>query len=154
MDGPMFTDIEVQLARERREKYRGTAKINLDQIVVHCEIDPKNVQRLSRVFEKEGCRRLDIRNHVTALVSELHLEAALKSAKVDAPMLMTVLPDEYPLLQFLPGQVRCLHGHHRLKAGERILAPGEQWWTVDLYLDGSQTICSLLCRTPLTSSPT
>lgn len=138
----MNNHIDTEVARERSKTYRGTAKIPLNQIMIHCELDPKNVTRLSRVFEKEGCRRLDMRNHVTALVSELHLADALNSAGLDAGTLMTIQPGEYPFLQFLPGQIRCLHGRHRLEAGKIILAQSEQWWTVDLYLDGSLLYCT------------
>ncbi|KAF4210314.1 hypothetical protein CNMCM5878_004631 [Aspergillus fumigatiaffinis] len=119
MDRSLLTDTELQLTRERNLKYKGTAKVYINQIVAHPSIsrglDPKNVERLCKIFSRDRCRRLDVRNHVTAVVSREHLEMALASAGV-----------------------QCLHGQHRLKAAEELLPPSDQWWTVDLYLDGGQ----------------
>ncbi|KAL5335653.1 hypothetical protein BJX70DRAFT_390567 [Aspergillus crustosus] len=142
MDPSLLTDAELQLTRERSLKYRGTAKIYINQIVPHPsisrELDPKNVERLCGVFSRERCRRLDIRNHVTGVVSRRHLDLALRSAGVSSTSLMTNPPDQHPLLEFPVGQVRCLHGQHRLKAAEELLPPSEQWWTVDLYLEAKR----------------
>ncbi|PGG98898.1 hypothetical protein GX51_06545 [Blastomyces parvus] len=139
MERSMFTDTELQLTTERSTKYQGTAKINLSQIAFHPslsrELDQKNVERLCEIFNKNGCRRLDIQHHVTAVVSQQHLANALHAAHVTAHALMTNPPDRYPQLQFPTGQIRCLHGQHRLKAGEELLPPSDQWWTVDIYLD-------------------
>ncbi|GFF96384.1 hypothetical protein IFM53868_08512 [Aspergillus udagawae] len=142
MDGSWLTGTELQLTRERSLKYKGTAKVYINQIVTHPSIsrglDPKNVDRLCKIFGRDRCRRLDVRNHVTAVVSRQHLEMALASAGVSTIALMTNPPDRYPLLEFPVGQVQCLHGQHRLKAAEELLPPSDQWWTVDLYLDGGQ----------------
>ncbi|KAL5687471.1 hypothetical protein EMGR_001738 [Emarellia grisea] len=139
MDRGLLTDTELQLTRERNLKYKGTAKVYINQIVAHPSItrglDPKNVERLCKIFSRDRCRRLDVRNHVTAVVSRQHLEMALASAGVSTIALMTNPPDQYPLLDFPAGQVQCLHGQHRLKAAEELLPPSDQWWTVDLYLD-------------------
>ncbi|OAF54638.1 hypothetical protein VC83_08804 [Pseudogymnoascus destructans] len=44
------------------------------------------------------------------------------------------VPD-YPLLEFPTGfHLECLHGRHRIEAGCEFLHPGDDWWTVDLYL--------------------
>ncbi|KAI2835487.1 hypothetical protein CBS11350_10013 [Aspergillus niger] len=142
MDGGWLTGTELQLTRERSLKYKGTAKVYINQIVAHPSIsrglDPANVDRLCKIFNRDRCRRLDVRNHVTAVVSRQHLETALTSAGVSTIALMTNPPDRYPVLEFPVGQVQCLHGQHRLKAAEELLPPSDQWWTVDLYLDGGQ----------------
>jgi hypothetical protein len=93
MERSMFTDAELQLAQERRLKYQGTAKIDLDQISLPSTYDEGNVKRLCDIFGKCKCDRLDIRNHVTATVSEQHLQNALHAARVDAQVLMTNPPD-------------------------------------------------------------
>lgn len=141
MESCMFTDTERQLTIERQLKYQGTAKIGLDQISFHrsvnTKVDQKNVERLCEIFRKDTCHRLDIRNHVTAIVSRRHLRRACRAAGItNNEDLMTNSTAHYPRLQFPAGQVQCLHGLHRLKAGEETLPPTEQWWTVDLYLDG------------------
>lgn len=129
-------------------EYQGTVKINLDQIVPHPSIssgfDRKNVERLLEIFNKDGCRRLDVRNHVTAIVSRHHLNVALHSAWLRPQSLISNPPDQHPYLHFPTGNVQCLHGQHRLKAAEELLAPSDQWWTVDLYLDGKNSFVIFL----------
>ena len=159
MDRSMYTDAEFRLATERNLKYQGTARVDLNQIVPHPtiarNIDSKNVRRLCGIFGKDGCRRLSLHNHVTAIVSRQDLHSALRAARVGAHELMTNLEDRHPLLHFSTGQVQCLHGQHRLKAGEEFLPRNDQWWTVDLYLDGEKTpsLWSLLNLFSFTPSP-
>lgn len=140
MDESMYTDNELRLITERSRKYQGTAKINISQIAPHPSVfhhlDANNVERLCEIFDKEGCRRLDVCNHVTAVVSRRHLLDALRAARVIEADMTTNQPNRYPHLQFSAGQVKCLHGQHRLKAGEEYLSTIDQWWVVDLYLDG------------------
>jgi hypothetical protein len=144
MDESIYTESELRVETERCRKYQGTAKIDISQIAPHPSvsqhIDSKNVERLCEIFDKEGCRRLDVHNHVSAVVSRQQLHEALRVAQADAADLMTDQPSRYPHLQFSAGQVECLHGRHRLKAGEDYLSPVDQWWTVDLYLDGKLEI--------------
>ncbi|ODH45032.1 hypothetical protein ACO22_00424 [Paracoccidioides brasiliensis] len=70
----LFTQAEIQLAAERRLKYQGKAKINLDQIQVPLDSDTKKLERLRGIFLKEGCLRLDDRNHVVCTVSPGRVE--------------------------------------------------------------------------------
>jgi hypothetical protein len=76
-----FTQVETRLASERHLKYQGTAKVGLDEITFHptstTKVDEAKLERLRRIFRKEGCRRLDVRNHATAVVSKTHLDRAL-----------------------------------------------------------------------------
>lgn len=146
----MYTDAEFRLATERNLKYQGTSRVDLNQIVPHStiarSIDSKNVRRLCGIFGKDGCRRFSLHNHVTAIVSRQDLNCALHAAGVGAHELMTNSEDRHPHLHFSTGQVQCLHGQHRLKAGEEFLPRNDQWWTVDLSLDGekSPSLWSLL----------
>ncbi|KAJ5249524.1 hypothetical protein N7524_011840 [Penicillium chrysogenum] len=139
MDESMHTDPELQVLTERCRTYQGTAKVNISQITPHPSIsqhmNAKNVERLCEIFDKEGCRRLDIYNHVSAVVSRQHLHEALQAGRVNAADMMTDQPSRYPRLHFSTGSIQCLHGQHRLKAGEQYLPSIDQWWTVDLYLD-------------------
>ncbi|KAL2848991.1 hypothetical protein BJX68DRAFT_276174 [Aspergillus pseudodeflectus] len=134
----LLTETERRLTTERLLKYQGTAKIDLDQIYLQPltsrEIDQKNVDRLRDIFAKDGCQRLDIRNHVTAIVSRRHLGRACQAAGLTAEELKTC-QQQYVHLSFRGHQVQCLHGQHRLKAAEETLPPFDRWWTVDLYLD-------------------
>ncbi|KAL4958852.1 DUF3723 domain-containing protein [Aspergillus stella-maris] len=134
----LLTDAERQLTTERQSKYHGTAKIGLDQIslqpLMGREIDQKNVERLQEIFAKDGCQRLDIRNHVTAVISRRHLRRACRATGLTLEELKS-RQQQYPHLNFGGCQVKCLHGQHRLKAAEETLPPTDRWWTVDLYLD-------------------
>ncbi|KAE8130756.1 hypothetical protein BDV38DRAFT_276525 [Aspergillus pseudotamarii] len=134
----LLTDTERRLTVERLLKFQGTAKIDLNQIslqpLMSREIDQKNVERLRDIFAKDGCQRLDIRNHVTAVVFRQHLERACHAAGLTPEELKTCQP-QYPRLLFRRHQVQCLHGQHRLKAAEETLPPSDRWWTVDIYLD-------------------
>ncbi|KAL4801661.1 hypothetical protein BDV18DRAFT_164709 [Aspergillus unguis] len=150
MQRALFTDEEVRLATERRLKYQGTAKVSLNQIQFEPslprDLDAKNLTRLREVFRKNRCRRLEVDNHVPAIVSRQHLTEALQRANVSQQSLMTTDPHRYPRLAFDVGQLHGLHGRHRVQAGSEVLPPTDRWWTVDLYMDdiGEQLRTSLV----------
>ncbi|KAF9883530.1 hypothetical protein FE257_003363 [Aspergillus nanangensis] len=139
MQRALFTEEEVRLATERRLKYLGTAKVHINQIEfdppLPRDVDQKNVNRLCEIFRKNRCRRLDVDNHVPATVSQHGLSLALQKANVPRSSLLTSDPQHLPLLGFSVGQLRALHGRHRVQAGAEMLPPADRWWTVDLYLD-------------------
>ncbi|KAL6229549.1 hypothetical protein BDW75DRAFT_249578 [Aspergillus navahoensis] len=139
MQRALFTEEELRLATERRLKYLGTAKVPINNIhfdpPLPRDLDPKNLNRLREVFRKNRCRRLDIDNHVPAIVSHHDLNLALQTANVPRGSLLTNDPRHFPLLGFIPGHLRALHGRHRVQAGAEMLPPADRWWTVDLYSD-------------------
>jgi Protein of unknown function (DUF3723) len=140
------------LAQERRQeaeraiKYRGTASIKLDVLHFPCEEsrepDEKNVERLRKLFREEGgCRRLDLRNHIPAVISQPQLEAAIEASGTSAELLLEDARDGYRELDFPPGyRLECLHGRHRALAAARVLPLEDRRWTVDLYLDGMTSL--------------
>ncbi|QKX63195.1 uncharacterized protein TRUGW13939_10364 [Talaromyces rugulosus] len=135
----MLTDTELRLDTERNEKYQGTAKIDLDRISFHPNlsrpIEQRNIDRLCEIFRQEGCRRLKVQNHITAVVSRESLQAALRAARKTPEDLLATDPKKFSHLRFSTGQVLCLHGQHRIQAGAEVLPEGDRWWTVDIYLD-------------------
>lgn len=135
-----FTEQEVRLATERRLTYCGAAKISISQIQFEPPLpralDLKNVDRLRGVFRKNRCRRLDVQNYVPATVSRQHLAEALQKANLSQESLMAIDNRHLPWLDFQAGQLRGLHGRHRVQAGIEVLPPADRWWTVDLYADG------------------
>ncbi|KAI1829420.1 hypothetical protein DTO006G1_9636 [Penicillium roqueforti] len=139
MSRSFFTDKEVRLATERRLKYIGTAKVNISQIQfdppLPRDLDLKNLERLCGIFRKNRCRRLDVDNHVPTIVSQHDLTNALRKANVPQQSLLTNVAHQIPQLAFVVGQLRGLHGRHRVQAGAEVLPPADRWWIVDLYLD-------------------
>ncbi|PYI07382.1 hypothetical protein BO78DRAFT_313232 [Aspergillus sclerotiicarbonarius CBS 121057] len=138
-----FTEAEISLANERHLKYQGTARVDLSDISFHptisTKVDDAKLERLRRIFRTEGCRRLDIDNNVTAVVTGEHLQTALERAGVAMQTLLTNPPDRLPQLQFAPGQLQCLHGQHRLRVGKELLPQTDRcehnarfrkrWWS-------------------------
>jgi len=126
---------DIRLDAEKRVKYKGTARIKLKWLHFQWdeprELDTKNVERLKSTFSKD-CRRLDIHNHVPAVINQKDLDTALNESGISAENL---LGNSYPELVF-PADYRleCLHGRHRIQAGKEVLRREDKWWTVDLYL--------------------
>ncbi|KAJ5142480.1 uncharacterized protein N7515_001267 [Penicillium bovifimosum] len=139
MSPSSFTDQEVRLATERRLKYIGTAKVNISHIQfdppLPRDLDLKNLERLRGIFRKNSCRRLDVDNHIPAIVSQHDLTDALRKANVPQQSLLTNDAHQIPRLKFSAGQLRGLHGRHRVQAGAEVLPPADRWWIIDLYLD-------------------
>ncbi|EED22551.1 conserved hypothetical protein [Talaromyces stipitatus ATCC 10500] len=133
------THAEAHLEIERSRNYKGTAKIDLEEIGFHPDssqsVEQHIIDRLCEKFQKEGCRRLDAQNHVAAIISLQDLRAALQAAGKSFKDLLTSDPNHLLHLQFLAGQVLCLHGRHRIRAGAKVLTAGDRWWTVDIYLE-------------------
>lgn len=130
------------LEEERRLKYKGTARISLDVLFFRQDQPRESSKRqadfLVDCFQKEGCHRLPLCNHVPAIIDQESLDAAMQRLGRTADDLLTndEVPD-YPLLEFPTGfHLECLHGRHRIEAGREFLHPGDDWWTVDLYLSG------------------
>ncbi|TAQ83758.1 hypothetical protein B7494_g7918 [Chlorociboria aeruginascens] len=136
-----FLEQERRQEAERSIKYRGTASIKLDVLHFPCEKsrepDENNVEKLRNLFRGEGgCRRLDLRNHIPAVISQPQLEAAIEASRTSAERLLEDARDNYPELDFPPGyRLECLHGRHRTPAAAQVLPLEDRRWTVDLYLE-------------------
>ncbi|QSS63937.1 hypothetical protein I7I51_00998 [Histoplasma capsulatum] len=139
MESLRFTERETRLAAERRLKFQGTARVDLDQIFFDPQssrqLDHKNGDRLCRIFQEEGCQSMALAHRVPAAVSRQNLAAALRRANVGARELLTNPEPEMPRLCFPPGQLQGLHGRHRIAAGLEVLSPAHRWWVVDVYSD-------------------
>jgi hypothetical protein len=144
IDETIYVNPEGQLEIERCRKYQGTAKVNINKMAPYLSIsqhiNTKNVERLYEIFDKEGCRRHDIYNYVSAVISRQYLRDALQAAGVNLAELQNNQPNGYPHLHFSAGSIMFLHGQHRLKAGEHYLPSIDQWWTVNMYLDSKLEI--------------
>ncbi|KFY78644.1 hypothetical protein V499_02247 [Pseudogymnoascus sp. VKM F-103] len=128
------------LEEERQLKFKGTARISLDVLLFRQdqprEYSKKQADFLVDCFQKEGCHRAPLYNHVPAIINQESLDAALQRFGGTADNLLTnnEAPN-YPLLEFPTGfHLECLHSRHRIEAGREFLHPRDDWWTVDLYL--------------------
>ncbi len=133
---------EVRLEAEKRLKFKGTARIRLEQLHFPWndakELNEKNMDRLKGIYQKHGCRRVEVRHRVPALIDEGRLDATIAAAGISPSTLVRPsTTDVYPELVFPNGQrLECLHGRHRIQAGKAFLSARDKWWTVDLYLTG------------------
>lgn len=121
MSRALFTEDEQRLSSERRLKYIRAAKVSINQIKfdppLPRDLDSKNLDRLRGVFRKNRCRRLDIDNHVPAIVSPHDLADALRKANISRQSLLTTDACSRPRIDFLDGQRLRLHGRHRVQDG-------------------------------------
>ncbi|KAH0542481.1 hypothetical protein FGG08_003152 [Glutinoglossum americanum] len=130
--------------------FRGTARVHISRLSFDNNtgkraISKKNINRLHRIFQLEGCLRLDSENDVPVQIEEDILAQALAESRLIDQDLKLLPNDGKPHFLHLPQnyQLECLHGQHRILAGKKYLEEeyvGEEeelWWTVKLYLKGS-----------------
>ncbi len=134
---------EIRRLENKSSSFRGSAKIHLKHLLfeepkdvsLSLHLDPKNVARLIKIFELEGCLRLEEEHRVPAIINDAILQEAISSSSLtNAELLTTGVPPELQLPQST--RLNCLHGRHRIAAAQQILLPGNKWWTVDLYTEG------------------
>jgi hypothetical protein len=145
MGDQRFLDWERALAAEKSAKAVGSASVELD---FQHDDDEKNTNRLKSFFKKGGHCRLDIRNHILAVIDPHSLDAALRASGLSADMLLDNPQGTYKQLNFPPGvRLHCLHGLDRARAAAQSLPPGDRRWVVDLFLGGGVTPLNLaMCR--------
>lgn len=121
-----------KLAAARGTFYVGSAIMSIHHLVFDREeFDKKNLDRLEKIFEIEGCWNLYPEYRVAATVDRATLESSLNRADISSETLMD--PREQPTLPFEAStKLKCIYGKHRIKAATRY---GETRWLVDLYLD-------------------
>lgn len=119
------------------ECFKGSARVKISSICLPNDqpraVDQRNVQRLKEIFRREGCLPNNPLHHVPVLVSISDLENSLQQAQVK----LEDLRSQYnpPTLVFGSKILECLHGKHRLLAGDDYLAPKDKYWVVDLYVN-------------------
>src|SRR5438270_7441473 len=126
------TKQERKLAEDREENFRGTACVSLRKLIFKPEysrdVDRKNVERLKRIFARQGCLRLSPSNHVPAIINEQDLKVALQYSERTLEDLLNSAQDAPPKLTLPPNyMLECLHGQHRILAALEILRPKEEW---------------------------
>lgn len=139
---------EEEVEFVKNQAFCGSAKLWIrqlrpeDPITNPRQYDPKNVSRLARIFELEGCLRLHPEHHVPVVISRQSLNDALRIDKSSTEALRSA---KEPSLLSLHEDVCYLHGAHRLQAGNSFLHPDDRWWVADLYLEEGEKLSPLLC---------
>ncbi|KAL9042038.1 MAG: hypothetical protein Q9214_003906, partial [Letrouitia sp. 1 TL-2023] len=120
---------ERDLLREKAAKYCGAVKIWLHNLRPEEEptkprqADLKNIARLTRIFQLDGCFRCQPQNRVPVLIQN-----GARRANVSDE------PEDLAFISLEQGeQLVYLHGYHRLQAAKEFFPPSDAWWVADLY---------------------
>lgn len=122
--------LDLQLTRH----YLGSAKVRLDQLQYDPGTDPSarladphrreaNVARLLDIFQNEGWRPLDPKNHISAVVPRSRLP-------LSAPLARSPYGPDFPDVDL--ETVPYVDGRDRVAAA-RFFPVDKQWWIVDFY---------------------
>jgi hypothetical protein len=139
-----FLSDDGELAALKARCYRGIVKVPLNTLDFdhplvlgkRREISEQNVQRLERIFERNGCLRLQEENVVNAVVLDQELPILLSSSAPTVEQLRQVTwARDAPALNL--GNIRCLSGLHRIEAAKRYLDENDKWWPVRLFSAGT-----------------
>ena len=127
-------DEGLQIECEKAHNYWGTARVRLQWLAFYgTEQDTKHIQVLKSSFQKD-CRRLDLHNHIPAIIDQQDLQTALRISGIPEGHLPKGSQHQLPELGFWAGyRLECLHGRCRIEAAKLALAPSDKWWSVDLY---------------------
>jgi hypothetical protein len=135
---------DVRLIKEKLRCYRGIARVSLGSLNFrHSLVQDKhratveeNVLRLEKVFEHNGCLRLQEEHVIDAVVRDEELVAALTKISIAEKDFRSLQwPQDAPLLELL--DVQCLSGLHRIEAAHRFLDDNDKWWVVRLFSYGT-----------------
>ena len=129
-----------RILKSRDASYRGSSTLQIPSFYIPDkytprEFDRKNVDRLKRIFKQEGLRRISPENRIPVLLGKEESMSALRRSNLCESDLITHRLQDMPAIEAPKHSIRYLHGHHRLAAAKEFLAPSEQWWGVDIYLD-------------------
>lgn len=133
----MNDEEELRYFIDKQAHYRGSAKVSLNSLRfddVTRTLDTKNVARLLRIYQFEGCLRLEKEHYIPVIIDEAQLSRICQQSNVEAKSLLSGT-----LVALNCGDIRlsCLYGQHRLAAAKEFLEPGDKWWSVDIYIQGT-----------------
>lgn len=139
---------ESELEAEKKIEFLGTARVALRWLhFTDGFINLKHVRKLQSIFRKD-CQRIDVHNHVPAVIDQQYLARALREANISANVLLKTVVKDLPNLDFWPGfQLECLHGKHRIKAAKDVLLLSDAWWIVDFYSSSKSDVCIIIVIT-------
>lgn len=99
-------------------------------------LNPRQVEKLAKLFRTTECRPTEKRNHIRGIVTYAevrHILAKLKLSRKD--LRATIRSGTYPFLD--DQRIVYLDGRHRLAAAAQCPGGSKSWWVVALYcVDG------------------
>ncbi|KAM0714194.1 hypothetical protein Q7P37_009981 [Cladosporium fusiforme] len=113
-------------------QFRGLARVALSDLQHdrNHAFSPQNVSRLCRIFQIEGCQRLDERNFIDVLATDAQLDSVSPGILQETPL------QTWETRSILDvGPLKCLTGQHRTTAAQRCLDANDQWWVARIYSD-------------------
>ena len=135
------TDVVIQSNERRRTQLISTTLLSRESKSPP-EASPVRTRTndWGSIARSEECgspsERLEPENVVPALIKAPSLTQALAASNLESGALLK--DEEPPILKFpMDYLMTCLHGQHRIQAAREVLKAGDQWWTLDLYVDGS-----------------
>ena len=135
----MSSPLYQRILKSRDSSFKGSSILNISSfrppVKYHREFNRWNVERLKRIFRQEGPQRCNHENRIPVLLSKEEFMGALRLSNLRESDLTTHKLEEMRVLEAPKHSIRYLHGHHRLAAAKEFLAPSEQWWGVDIYLE-------------------
>jgi hypothetical protein len=130
--------------------FLGYARIELERLDFssalrkeHREESKKARARLLKVFELEGCRRLDPQNFIDATINQETFVAALNDAGLSRDnfdkICVAARTDPSCIIQLsLKCAIQCLNGLQRIRAAATFLDNNDKWWIVNLHEETSK----------------
>lgn len=117
----------------RQLAFRGFVRVNLDDLSFvhdsHRGLDERNVTRICKIFELEGCQRLDEHHFVDVVLDQDQVLGEHHVTERPIPQWQTL-----PLVAC--GKLNCLTGRHRVQAAKVHLPPNERWWIARVFSKG------------------
>jgi len=137
MHRPRFSELERELALEEADRYRGTARINVENLQFTSEGDDAQVAKLRKVFLQIGCKPED--HPIPAMIDPQLLQSALQRSGSKPEELVDHSRAQYPPLDIPQGNTLvCLRGAELVTAGKDLLREGCKRWCVQLYCTGKK----------------
>ena len=133
----------VDIQTIKRSHFKGYARVMLHDLRFHTgrQLDEKNVERLSRVFDALGCHRGDRRYALPVVVEGSVLHQTFNSGSCNSQCSLSQPAVDLPLISAPNGEkILCLHKKHRVHAAKQVLPAHEQWWTVEVYDSGERCL--------------
>ena len=124
---------ERALASYREAQFRGSARVRLDCLDVEDSFqirmdNQQNVPRLEQIMELQGCLRLSPKYHVNVQIDAGTWERQMTLRRAE--------DGQFPELIVPLGYRLVVEDHWNLiQAARRRLAPLNQWWVVDIYVN-------------------